>query len=221
MNVPWKVILAFIGIFIAGSVFGGFFAVGIGQQYAQRERQRPIAIKLPQQQFGAPQATQLLRRFAERLDLTEAQREKLKPIVSRAEEEIGRVRQKALEETDTILRRVQQDFRAELNADQKRKLDRMQKAQNDVMKQERQKRNLQDQQGMRPLQPGQPGPGPQNGQSQPSFNPNQPNPQKRPFQPQRPRNQGPQNPAPQNPPPQDDYRPPANQPDGTPPPVSP
>jgi hypothetical protein len=37
MDKPWKVVLAFVGVFIAGAVFGGFFAVGIGRQVWQTE----------------------------------------------------------------------------------------------------------------------------------------------------------------------------------------
>ncbi len=37
MDKPWKVVLAFLGVFIAGAVFGGFFALGIGRQVWQAE----------------------------------------------------------------------------------------------------------------------------------------------------------------------------------------
>ncbi len=32
MEKPWKVILAFLGVFVAGAVFGGFFSLGIGRR---------------------------------------------------------------------------------------------------------------------------------------------------------------------------------------------
>ncbi len=183
MDARWKVTFAFIGVFVAGSVFGGFFAARIGQQVANRERPRSFVARPQQPQFGAPQpvqAAQFMRRFAERLDLTDAQREKIRPITARAEEKIGRIRQMTLEQTDAALRQAQHDFRAELNDDQRRKLDRMQQAQGDAVRRERMRRQQQKLNG----------PGPQGGQVGPNQRPNQPVPdqQRRPFQNRRPQN---------------------------------
>ncbi|MSU66184.1 MAG: hypothetical protein EXS38_08815 [Opitutus sp.] len=161
MDKPWKVILAFVGVFIAGSVFGGFFALRIGHQIAQRAGKRV----LPSQSPILPPAVQLLRRFADRLELTVTQREKIAPIVSRGEEELSRARQSSLEQTGGILRRAQQEFRAELTPDQRRKLDRMEQSQRELMRQERMKR------GVPPQSFGPQGPAP-DGPGRP-FNPNQ------------------------------------------------
>jgi Spy/CpxP family protein refolding chaperone len=36
MDKPWKVIVAFIGVFMAGAVFGGFFSLGVGRELLVR-----------------------------------------------------------------------------------------------------------------------------------------------------------------------------------------
>jgi hypothetical protein len=133
MEKPWKVVAAFIGVFIAGSVFGGFFALRIGRQVASQQR---VAAVNPAP-FNPPAGPQLLRRFAERLELSNEQRDKLRPVVDRAEDEIGRIRQTSLERTEAILRRMQHEFRAELNPGQIRALDRLQRIQNENLRRQR------------------------------------------------------------------------------------
>lgn len=153
MDKLWKVVLAFVGVFIAGSVFGGFFALRLGRQVA--EQHRPGGVAMAPAPFNPPAGPQLLRRFADRLELTDEQRDKLRPVVNRAEEQIGRIRQTSLEQTETILRRMQQEFRAELTPKQIRILDRLQRIQNENLRREREQR--QRAQNFGPGQPGQPG----------------------------------------------------------------
>lgn len=131
MQSPWKVIFAFLGIFVAGSVFGGFFALRIEQELEERNRER-FAARAP-----TPLSIQILRRLGEQLDLTDAQREKIRPKVLHAEEQLSHLRQTQLEQTEEILRRVQADFRAELTVEQRAKLDRLEENQREVMRKER------------------------------------------------------------------------------------
>ncbi len=153
MDKPWKVIVAFVAVFMAGSVFGGFFALRIGRQVA--EQNRPGGMAANPAAFAQPAGPQLLRRFAERLELTDEQREKLRPVVSRAEEQLGRIRQTSLEQTETILRRMQQEFRAALTPQQIRTLDRLQRIQNENLRREREQRQRAQNFGPGP-QPGMP-----------------------------------------------------------------
>jgi hypothetical protein len=200
MNSSWKVVLAFIAVFVAGIIFGGGFALRISKQVVRREESPPPVMNPMPKRTANPQApagTQLLRRFVEGLELTTEQRDKLRPLVLHAEEQIAAVRQKSLEETAQILRDLQQNFRAELNPEQRKKLARMQQKQMENIRLERARKQ---QQGFGPNQPfstrpnqrtnqGQP-PGPQN--QPPNFGPGQPQPQ----------NQGaPEFSAPQGPPP--------------------
>jgi len=153
MDKPWKVIVAFVAVFMAGSVFGGFFALRIGRQVATQNRPGGMAAKPAA--FAPPAGLQLLRRFADRLELTDEQREKLYPVVSRAEEQLGRIRQTSLEQTATILRRMQQEFRAVLTPPQIRALDRLQRIQNENLRREREQRQRAQNFGPGP-QPGMP-----------------------------------------------------------------
>ena len=75
MNKPWKVILAFTGIFLAGVLVGGLVTMRLGRHIAQR---------LPMSEGFGPQ---LMGRLVTQLDLTPEQQDKIKPIVDQAAEE--------------------------------------------------------------------------------------------------------------------------------------
>lgn len=125
MEKPWKVIAAFVGVFVAGAVFGGLFSA--------RAARRPLVVNPPPQQpqgvvvpllpgehkkgvANAPlpgpgpgprgnQITpELMRKFTRSLKLTPAQKEKILPIVGRAGEDFQRLR-------DEDIRRRQEDNR--------------------------------------------------------------------------------------------------------------
>ena len=125
MNKSWKVVLAFTAIFLAGAVFGGLLAMRIGPRLLQRRIPPP------------PSLPGVLRHFADRLDLTAEQKEKIRPMVERAEEEIRGLRQSSLKATGVILRRLQQEFSGELTPDQRKKLEKMVERQRELMKEER------------------------------------------------------------------------------------
>ncbi len=126
MNKPWKVVLAFTAIFLAGAIFGGLLMARIGPRLAQRRGGPP-----------PPPSPMMLRHFAERLDLTPVQKEKIRPLVERAEEEVRTMRQTSLKDTGVILRRVQREIAAELAPEQRKKLERMQVRQRELMREER------------------------------------------------------------------------------------
>jgi hypothetical protein len=178
MNASWKAVLAFIAVFVAGTIFGGGFALRVSKQVAPHEGPRRIVQPLPRLQGQPPLGTQLLRRFVENLDLTNEQRDKLKPMVIHAEEQIAQLRQQSLEETETILRGVQQEFRAELTPEQQRKLNRMQQRQNELVNEERQRRQQQQKlYGQASPRPKQRAKGPQRPLNNPTPGPLQPQPQ--------------------------------------------
>jgi Spy/CpxP family protein refolding chaperone len=125
MQTPWKVIVAFLGVFVAGSIFGGFFALRV-----DRERK-------PQKRVEQPVGTlnlRLMRRFAEQLDLTEQQKEMLRPVMERAGEDLRRVQQAQLRETSVMVERLQQDVAKVLTPEQKLKLETMQRETRERMK---------------------------------------------------------------------------------------
>lgn len=140
MDKPWKVVLAFVGIFIAGAVFGAFFSLGVGKELLalQPPATGPKQSPPPRPSLAAVppswQAPQLLGRFTERLDLTAEQREHIKPIVQRASEDYRRQWQANVRETGFILERLQNDIRKELTPEQQAKLEKMEQRQREVQK---------------------------------------------------------------------------------------
>jgi uncharacterized membrane protein YgcG len=100
-----KVVVAFIGVFIAGSVFGGFFAMRIGQAVTER-RAEPVY------------DMRLLNQYATQLELTEDQRTRIRPIVEKAEQELTVVRQQERDSSLAILQRRQREIAAILTTEQ-------------------------------------------------------------------------------------------------------
>lgn len=127
MNKPWKVVLAFVAVFAAGSIFGGLLMTRVGQRMVEKRRA----------QLPPPNPPMMLRHFSEQLELTAAQKEKIRPMVEKAEEEMRALRQRSLKETGVVLRRIQQEFAAELTPEQRKKLDKMQERQRERMREER------------------------------------------------------------------------------------
>ena len=111
MDKPWKVILAFTGIFVAGILVGGMLVLGWGKNTAQRS---PMG-----EQFGP----QLMQRLVTQLDLTPEQQTKVKPIVDQATEELRQLRHSTQRTTAGVLVRLQGDISAVLNPEQKTKFD--------------------------------------------------------------------------------------------------
>jgi Spy/CpxP family protein refolding chaperone len=173
MDKPWKVIAAFLGVFIAGAVFGGFFTVGVGARWVNQlaptatpaatvpsapvptPTPAPAAVaasapaagsakapQTPAQKAAAAllqvpqswQAPALLRRYAERLELTPEQRQRIHPLIQRATEDYNRLRQTTFRETAIILQRLQQDIAQELTPDQREKLKQIEEKQRETMK---------------------------------------------------------------------------------------
>jgi Spy/CpxP family protein refolding chaperone len=111
MDKPWKVFLAFTGIFVAGILVGGLVTLRWGKNFTQR---------LPGgEQFGP----QLMERLVKQLDLTPDQQAKVKPIVDSATEELRQLRHTTQRTTASVLVRMQGDIAAVLTPDQKAKFD--------------------------------------------------------------------------------------------------
>lgn len=116
MEKTWQVVVAFIGIFIAGTFTGGLLALRIVKQLTPP---RP-----PFNQGGVDQfAPAQMRNFAEQLNLTNEQREKIRPIVQRSGEALRRLRQDTQHETREILERMHDRVAAELTPEQLVKFD--------------------------------------------------------------------------------------------------
>lgn len=169
MDKPWKVIFAFVGVFIAGAVFGGLFTFRIGDHLLQKQG-RPMggrgALAPGQQPMQRPllggsqpvQPAQLLRRYAERLELTTEQKERIRPLVQRAAMDIRRQQQNHFRESGVILQRLQRDIADELTPEQRSTLRKMEQRQREITSEHRARfgeRSLQEKEanrdGIRPL----------------------------------------------------------------------
>ncbi len=111
MNKPWKLILLLTGIFLAGGATGSLLTVRFGRDLIN---QRAALEKW---------APDHLRKLTERLDLTTEQVERLKPIVYRNMEEIGRLRSDSMRETRSVFERMEREIAAQLTPEQRAKFE--------------------------------------------------------------------------------------------------
>jgi Spy/CpxP family protein refolding chaperone len=102
--------LVFVAIFVTGVVTGAFVMLSVVKHRAQKNAP-PAAIAVP---FNP----QVLRRFAEQLDLTREQRDQLRPIIMQYAEELRVLRR----EDDYALQRMEEDVDKVLTPDQRVKL---------------------------------------------------------------------------------------------------
>lgn len=159
MDKPWKVIFAFVGVFIAGAIFGGLFTLrASGKRFAtspgsgrpNQQVQRPAGAGQVQSQgqpkgqvAGKAQSSigpAMMRQFTQRLKLTEEQREKVRPIVARAGEDLQRLRQENLQDTTRVVERMHLDIGGWLNPSQRAELEEMKRAMQERVSAERVKR---------------------------------------------------------------------------------
>ncbi|MEO6873509.1 MAG: hypothetical protein ABI222_01680 [Opitutaceae bacterium] len=111
MDKPWKVIMAFTGIFVAGILVGGLVTLRWGKAFVQH---RPMG-----EQYGP----QLMHRLTKELELTPEEQAKVNPIVTAASEELRELRRTTQRSSATVLARMQADIAAVLNPVQKAKFE--------------------------------------------------------------------------------------------------
>jgi Spy/CpxP family protein refolding chaperone len=147
MDKPWKVVLAFIGVFIAGAVFGGLFTVGTARRAVVANNPNgpatpstvvtPPATKASQPPQIAPA---IIRQITQRLSLTAEQKEKIRPIVTRAGEDLQRLRRENLQDTTRVMERMYADVSATLTPEQRVELEEMRRKMQERVENERKKR---------------------------------------------------------------------------------
>lgn len=154
MQNPWKVILVFVGVFIAGAVFGGLLALRLGREIL---RNRPVvaaplrgeksgdapAVANPPGGPAAVQRAQLMRRLANQLDLTSAQRERLGPVLTRGIQDFWREQQRFNRENIFLLQRLKQDIGRELTPAQQQRLDELWQKQAEILRRRHQEAQAQ------------------------------------------------------------------------------
>lgn len=107
MNQPWKVIVVLLGIFVAGGVTGGFVTLRVVRE---RFSNRPM----PEE--WAPRH---LKRLVDRLALTPEQQEQIRPIVRHNMEQLNRLRNQSLAETQMRIESMQRDIAQKLTPEQR------------------------------------------------------------------------------------------------------
>ena len=114
MNQRWKVILIFVGVFLAGAICGGPVAARLLRP--PRPDWRPGGMRL-----------QVMERLEKELTLTEAQKERVRPLVLRAQEETQHMRRENIRNIAIVMDRMHADIAAELTPAQRIKLEEMRK----------------------------------------------------------------------------------------------
>ncbi len=146
MNAPWKVIAAFVGVFIAGAIFGGVFTLRNASMRRPPEpaavqsrpltpipaaSQRPkvagpqVAVTTTTPSAVNPLTPTLMRQFTQKLNLTPEQRDRIRPMVTRASEDYARLRQENLADTARVTERMYADVSAQLTSEQRNHLETM------------------------------------------------------------------------------------------------
>ena len=123
MAKTWQVILATIAIFLAGLVTGGAAAFGLvrwSHNHHPQQQMNSFGARAGQpQQFGP----QLMRNIEKQLDLTDAQRAQIEPIVKRTAGQLGRQRREVQLTTALAIEKMQDEIAGLLTPDQKTKFD--------------------------------------------------------------------------------------------------
>jgi hypothetical protein len=150
MNRPWKVILAFVGVFIAGAVFGGFFTLRSAARVVEVNRPKTGPAKAPASKpaTAAPAAPapakgiapQVMRQLTQRLSPTPEQQKAIRPIVSRAAEDLQRMQKEHLADTTRTTERMYADVAALLTPAQRTQLEQMRQEMLERVRKVREKR---------------------------------------------------------------------------------
>jgi Spy/CpxP family protein refolding chaperone len=116
----WQVVLATLGIFLAGLVTGGATALGVVKWMAHRARGEAGALETRSSQYQ-PFGPQLIKAFVNQLGLTEDQRARIGPIVERTAEQLGHDRREVQLSSALAIEKMQDDIADTLTPDQRAK----------------------------------------------------------------------------------------------------
>ncbi|HEY4989358.1 MAG TPA: hypothetical protein VII09_06090 [Opitutaceae bacterium] len=110
----WQVVLATIAIFVAGLVTGGATALGVVRWVGRHTRPNAPGTGLFLSRSGQPQqfGPQLMRGFADQLDLTDDQKALIMPIVRRTASQLGRDRREIQLTSALAIEKMQDEIAA-------------------------------------------------------------------------------------------------------------
>lgn len=115
MNKSWKLVLALLGIFVAGGVTGTFVTLRFGREWVMK---RPSP-----EQWEANH----MKRLSERLELAPNQQDELRPIVRRNMEELTQVRNHCITTTRAVFEKMEREISEKLNPAQLVKFEKLNK----------------------------------------------------------------------------------------------
>jgi uncharacterized membrane protein len=118
VKISWKVLFAFTGIFAAGAVTGAF----VGVPLMHRAAPKPIM-------------ADQLKKITEQLDLSSVQRDKIRPILKQATEDLRETRKEAFKATTGILEHMEASISNELTDAQRFRFNEMQAQERERRKQ--------------------------------------------------------------------------------------
>lgn len=115
MDKPWKVVLAFSGVFLAGVLAGGAITMRLEHRPRFGGRLPPPPEFLPK----------MMARLTDRLELTGEQTAKIRPIIAQAQTDFQQLRRQHVKDVAQVMERMHNDVAALLTPEQKVKLDQM------------------------------------------------------------------------------------------------
>ena len=113
MNKPWKIIIVLLGIFAAGGVTGGFVTLKV---WRDKITNRPVPEEWEPKH---------LKKLSDRLNLTDEQKEQVRPIIRRNIELLNRLRNECMEETRVVVEAMQREISEMLTPEQRVKFEQM------------------------------------------------------------------------------------------------
>jgi len=157
MAKTWQVVLATIAIFLAGLVTGGATALGVVRWVARHRGVNPAQIGPFTGRTGGQQVQQfgpqLMRSFANQLDLTTDQREQIGPIVRSTVIQLGIQRREVQLSSALEIERMQDAISRILRPDQRVKFDELIRLQRERIREVKMRaRAATEQGGQQPLQ---------------------------------------------------------------------
>jgi Spy/CpxP family protein refolding chaperone len=117
MNKSWKVILACLGIFVAGLISGTVLGARYSRQIFPRHRGGAG------QNFGS----QLMQRYTDQLALSPEQATQIRPVVERAQGEMQRLRRENVQQVTKVMDEMHAQISEVLTPDQRLKMEELRK----------------------------------------------------------------------------------------------
>ena len=193
MKESWKIVVAFLVVFLSGGAIGSVYSLRYAKMEAQQYQPGPRGGRMGQGPPARPEdfGVQIMNRWLRfnQLDLTPEQRQQIRPIVNETAESLRRLRQENLHSGELVLEKMQDQVTAVLTPAQRTKFENLINQQRQRMQQfnrQQQLRAAQQQQmqqeQMQPPPPGGKPPPPQEqqqmrqGQMQPGQVPPGPGP---------------------------------------------